>query len=803
MEEEVTRILDLDKIKKILTLFSTSPLGKRRISRLSPSRELPTVERALALSAEMMRFLAGGGEINLALAKELDSILSLAEPEGSVLEVAAFQAVADDVDLGRGIRRTFLKLKDDFPLLSSLAKRVPDLSLVHSEIRARINPEGEVVDTASPELARIRKRTKLLQTRVKKVLTTLISKPEAGKLLQESIITVRNGRFVIPVRAEHKGAVPGVVQDRSASGATLFIEPLATVELNNELVELEQREREEVRRILAELTSLIRGYIPELRELSRLLAEFDFILAKARFALTLDAAVPKIVPSGELILKEARHPLLDKRLFPFIIKAGVADKVVKSDEDVVPISLTLTPSKNTMVITGPNTGGKTVVLKTVGLLALMAQSGIPIPASGDSQLPLFRSIFADIGDEQSIIQSLSTFSSHIKNIKRMMAKLRQPALVLIDEIGAGTDPSEGAALGIAILEYFHQRGGYTLVTTHHNALKIYAYGKEGMENASVEFDRETLRPTYRLIQGVPGSSNAFIIAEREGLPKEVLIRAAEFIGENEQRVEEFIRKMEGELAVIGSEREKVKRKEEEVAKVRAELEERLQQLTEEKLKWKRERKREWEQLKGEIIKRAEEVLAELKEKALAKEMLLVMKSRLAELEQKVDEVLKVKEVAELSSGKGGPKSLKKGDRVVVKPLGHEGEVLEDWEEEKGRDISLQVLGKRMLLPPSQVELLSSPKKKSRVSVQLATKNLLPELNLIGLTVEEAVAKTDKFLDSAFLAHLKEVRIIHGLGTGRLKRAITQFLQDQPYVLSFRPGRPEEGGNGVTVVTLDL
>jgi DNA mismatch repair protein MutS2 len=803
MERGITRTLDLDKIKKILILFSSSPLGRRKITLLSPSGELSSVERALNLCREMMDYLSAGEEIDLSPAKEIEGFLPLAEIPGSVLEIASFQAIADDVALGKDIRRMFSGMEGRYPLLFSLAGEVPDLSPLHSEIRKRINPKGEVVDTASRELTRIRKGMNRARQRVRRILSGLLSKPEAGKILQEPIITLRNGRFVVPVRAEHKGMVPGVVQDRSASGATLFIEPLPTVELNNELVELDKAEREEVRRILAELTSLVRQHIPALRGLSELLAEFDLILAKARFSLKLDASVPKMVPAGDLILKDARHPLLDKRLFGFIVDAGVAEEVVKSEQDVVPISLTLTPKRNTMVITGPNTGGKTVVLKTVGLLSLMAQSGMPIPASADSQLPLFRSLFADIGDEQSIIQSLSTFSSHIKNIKRMIAKLKQPALVLIDEIGAGTDPSEGAALGIAILEYFHQRGGYNLVTTHHNALKVYAYSKEGMENASVEFDRETLRPTYRLIQGVPGSSNAFIIAEREGFPGEVLRRAAGFLSKDDERVERFIKRMEDELAVIDSEREDIKQKEEELARTKAELEEGLQQVTEEKVKWMRERKKEWEELREKLLNRAEEELSELREKAFARETILTMKSRLSELERRVDDSLKV-EVAKKPSSKGAePTLLKKGDMVMVKEFGREGEVLEDWKRGSGRNIMLLVAGKRMVLPPSQVDVRPSSPAKPRVNVQLVSKNILPELSIRRLTVDEALARVDKFLDNAFLANLREVRIVHGRGTGRLRKAVAEFLETQPYVASYRIGRPEEGGNGVTVVTLDL
>ena len=811
MNLDVIETLEFDKIKKILTTFTSSPLGVELSEQLQPVTDASRIEDELGLTSELMTYYHSGGSLELSECAPIKHSLEKCRIEGTVIGIEELLQIQRDIKVGKRIKEKFEEAPSHLGRLRKLAKGIPSLAGIDKAIADSISPEGELYDSASPQLRQIRNRLKLLQRRLRTTLEKILHSPGSRRCLQEPIITQRHGRYVIPLKAEFKGAIPGIIQDRSTSGSSIFIEPLATVELNNEITELQIDERREVLKILTRLTGLVRQQEEALVQLEDILAHFDLLNAKTLFSLRVDAQPPKFSDGNLLELHEARHPLLDKRLWDRIVEAELADEVRHQQQDVVPISLRLTMQNNTLVITGPNTGGKTVTLKTVGLLSLMAHAGMPIPAK-DTTLPVFQAIYADIGDQQNLIQNLSTFSSHLLRIREMMNGLKLPSLVLIDEIGAGTDPSEGAALGMALLDYFHHQGSLNLVTTHHNALKTFAFLKPGMSNGCMEFDEKTLKPTYRLIQGVPGRSNAFRIAEGLGLPAKILREAEGFLGEEEFKVEEFIRRMQEELKGLEQERRELKEAKRSASE---EAQGRLEKLNEAIATYEEiiaQQKREWKGLMKRMKEEADHLIQSLKGKASEEELRRLVQQRLSRLTRELTPMppkqppypIRVKR------GKEEDSPLKRGERVHIASLNQVGVMEEDWH--KGMRSSLvtvAVRGKKLKILRQALELFSEEEKKGgepavRQAYSFKKKGrVAPELNLIGCSVEEALSRTDKFLDDALLAKLTTVRVIHGVGSGKLRRAISKLLEEQPYVTDFRSGLPEEGGLGVTIVTLDV
>ena len=811
MNRDVIETLEFDKIKKILRTFTASPLGAELSERLEPVTDASLIEDELRLTSELMTYYHSGGSLDLSECAPIKQSLEKCRIEGAVIGIQELLQIQRDIKAGGRIREKLVEAPSHLARLQELAEGIPSLAGIDKAIADTISPEGEVYDSASPQLHQIRNQLKLLQRRLRTTLEKIIHSPGSNRWLQEPIITQRNGRYVIPLKAEFKGAVPGVIQDRSTSGSTIFIEPLATVELNNEITELQIEERREVLKILTRLTGLVSQQDEALVQLEELLAHFDLLNAKALFSIRVDAQSPKFSNDNLLELHEARHPLLDKRLWDRIVEAELADEVRLQEQDVVPISLRLTPQNSTLVITGPNTGGKTVTLKTVGLLSLMAHAGIPIPAK-DTTLPVFQAIYTDIGDQQNLIQNLSTFSSHLLRIKDMMSGLKLPGLVLIDEIGAGTDPSEGAALGMALLDFFHRQGSLNLVTTHHNTLKTFAFLQPGMSNASMEFDEKTLKPTFRLIQGIPGRSNAFRIAEGLGLPAEVLREAEGFLGEEEFKVEEFIRRMEEELKGLEQERRELKEAKRSASE---ETQGRLEKLNETIATYEElivQQKREWQGLMKRMKEETEHLVQSLKGKASEEELRRLAQQKLSRLTRELTPPPPEQPPYPISEerGKKQDSPLKKGERVRIAGLNQVGVVEEDWHKEMMSSlVAVAVRGKRLKIVRQALEFLSSEEKKDREPAARQAYSfkkkgrVVPELNLIGCSVEEALSRTDKFLDDALLAQLTTVRVIHGVGSGKLRRAISKMLEEQPYVADFRSGLSEEGGLGVTVVTLDV
>lgn len=851
MDEKSLRILEFDKIRQRLIDLTSFPPGRELAQGHRPTTELDQAQLWLTETEEAVRLISTGTGLSLSGAGDLRPFLPRAAA-GASLAAEELLLVAQTLRVTRRLQGHLEEKADLVPQLAALGRalRVPDG--LEEEIFRCLDEEGMVKDEASPELGRLRREKKTLLGRLRDKLDALLHSPEIRPYLQEVLITQRGDRYVVPVKQEFKNMVPGLIHDQSASGATVFIEPMAVVELNNALRQVELKEREEIRRILLRLSGLVGSHGHDLAHDMEVLGKIDLIAARGRLALEMRASRPHLQAGGWLELHRARHPLLRG--------------------EVVPIDVELGRSFRTLVITGPNTGGKTVTLKTIGLLTLMAQAGFFIPAEAPSRLPVFGQVFADIGDEQSIEQSLSTFSSHMVNLVRIVEaaatggqsadqepgrflndqmgrsavwRLDRSAddepdrcangetersaddepgrtgaagasgkssrsgltLALLDELGAGTDPTEGAALAMAILEFLHAHGVWTVATTHYSELKTFAYSRPGVKNASVEFDSLTLRPTYRLIVGLPGRSNAFEISQRLGLRREVIERARQFLTQEEIKVEDLLAQIERDRAAAERERQEMSRLKEEAARLKAQYEERWKELREkekailEKARWEsrevlRRAKAELKEIIENVRRETQEGEAREKERAITR-----AREGLARLAEKVG--------AEAEVVAPAPTSLplttvSPGQPVYVTSLELEGRVLAapEGEEVLVQAGLLKVKVKLGDLRAVREEKIVLPKgdNASRLGTGKALE-ISTELDLRGLTAAEAIEKTDKFLDDAFLAGAAKVRLIHGKGTGALRRAISEFLRNHPHVRSQRLGLYGEGGEGVTIVEL--
>lgn len=777
--------LEYRELKNLLASFAQSPLGRDKALDLLPLEGLDEIEEALGRTSEAVRYLETHDAISFSGVEDPRRILARLKIVGTVLGSSELLALGRLAEWGQRVRGALRPLQGKFPRLARLAVSIPDFGDYLVELRARLLPTGEVRDDASAELSRIRAQLADTRKRIYRLLEGYISRPESGRALQDGFITERNGRFVVPVKVEQKRALPGVVHGTSSSGATLFVEPFDCIELNNQLVALQDREREEIVRILAGLTQRLAARLHELGLLAELAGEFDFIFARAAFSRRLRAVEPRINRDGKLRLVAARHPLLEKAL-----RAQA--------RQVVPISLELTPEQNVLVISGPNAGGKTVALKTAGLLTLMAHSGLHVPAE-DCDVPLLRSLFADIGDRQSIAENLSTFSSHISNICEMIVGLKLPALVLLDEVGAGTDPDQGGALGIAIIDHFRRRGALVIATTHHNSIKAYAFTTPGVANAATEFDDELLVPTYRLIPGLVGASSGIEIARRLGLPEQITEHAGRLLSARDLEAERYLAEIRRRLKELERRLEALREKERQLEAERGKLEQR----------WREREAARAKQLAAQIerlhqLYRCETaaLLEKIESGALKAKM-----QREAERAKRHFERAARSELAALS---GNAKSIavpKAGDRAKIASLGLTGVIIGlagNWAEVEVNGKLLKVeIGDLELFPePQPAAEQSGPSLPEGVVVELEEERAVErELNLIGCTVEEALARADKFLDRALLFNLERVRLIHGHGTGRLRKAITEYLRQHPLVANFYHPEQGEGGSGATVVEL--
>ena len=677
------------------------------------------------------------------------------------------------------------KGKQDLRIIPSMVEGLKSQPVLLKYIESSIESEESIFDNASPSLANIRRLIARANDRIRERLNGFLHSSQMQKYLQEPIITIRNNRYVIPVKQEHRASVPGIVHDQSSSGATLFIEPMSVVEANNEARQLMLKEEEEIQRILADLTQKTADLADEIKDSLDILIRLDFIFAKGAFSLAMNCSCPKIADDLSLRIVKGRHPLID-------------------ENEVVPISLDLANDCSTLVITGPNTGGKTVTLKTVGLFVLMAQSGLNLPAAYGTSLGIYNNVFADIGDEQSIEQSLSTFSSHMTNIVRILKQAETGDLVLFDELGAGTDPTEGAALAMSILDYLRDRGIKAMATTHYSELKVYAITNTGVINASMEFDVETLRPTFRLLIGVPGKSNAFEISKRLGLDDRLIDGAKKYLSQEDIRFEDVLRKIDTDRVIAEEERDKAQAYLAEIEDLKNKHQDLLDKLEQRRDKIVSESKQEARRILKEAKESADLIIEEIRRTAQIndkRERNKAIEQARKDLKELVDGLEERPDDKRLKGGKP-PKRLKAGDTVYITSLDQKGQVI--GEADSSGNLTLQVGIMKVNAHISDLRLVKEEKpivKKTSRELRLRTASISSELDLRGQNAEDALLNTDMYLDEAFLAGLKEVTIIHGKGTGILRTSIQQMLRKHPHVDSFRLGKYGEGESGVTVVVL--
>lgn len=787
--EKSLNILELPVVLDMLAAEAVTDGGKEACRSLRPSSDRLEVKNRLAETSAAKEMMVVRGSPSLSGIKDIRPSLSRADLGGSLNTIELLN-IARVLQCARLVKGYTSDDKLGKSCIDHLFAALHANRFLEEKITGSIVGEDEIADSASSELANIRRKIRAASARVRDCLQKIISSPSYAKVLQEPIITMRSDRFVVPVKAECKGAIPGLVHDISASGATLFIEPMAAVKANNELRELAAKEKTEIERILAELSADCAAHAEDIASDYSYLITLDGIFARAKLSYKLNGIEPELREKG-VVLRRARHPLLPK-------------------DKAVPISLELGEDFDTLIITGPNTGGKTVTLKTIGLLNVMAQCGLHIPADDGSGVPVYRHVLADIGDEQSIEQNLSTFSAHMTNIVHILNECDADSLLLFDELGAGTDPTEGAALAIAVIEHARKMGANVAATTHYAELKVYATNENGIQNASCEFDVETLSPTYRLLVGVPGKSNAFAISERLGLSKEIIDDAKARIGVQNASFEATIEKLEQTRALLErgrAETAKKLREAEESAKkaafLRAELSVRLEKADE-------KAKRDAERIIAEARQTAENTFAELDEmrrKMNDDEQTQEINHARSELRRKLNESqgkLKAKAPEQPKEEKKSARDVRAGDTVEIKSMGVKAEVIDV---NPDGTLNLRAGIMNVKLKPDDVYLIEGhAAKQKKQSVTLAGSTapraaVSPEIDLRGMESIEAVNAAEQYIDSAVMGKLKTVTIIHGKGTGALRAAVQQMLKRNKAVKSYRLGRFGEGESGVTIVEL--
>ena len=793
MNQKVLKTLEYHKIIEKLTEYAASEPGKRLCRELEPSSDFEEIVQAQAETADAVARVRQKGSVSFAGISDIGGSLKRLEI-GSSLSIHELLAVSSLLTCAARAknygRRQESELPDDS--LDEMFRSLEPLTNVNNEITRCIISEEEVADDASPGLRHVRRQMKITGDRVHTQLNAILN--SSRTMLQDPVITMRDGRYCLPVKAEYKSSFQGMVHDQSATGSTLFIEPMAIIKLNNELRELEIREQKEIEMVLAALSMELVPYVETILINLKLLTKLDFIFARAALARHYNCSMPKFNKNGYIHIKDGRHPLLDPK-------------------KVVPINVYLGKDFDLLIVTGPNTGGKTVSLKTVGLFTLMGQSGLQIPAFDGSELAVFDEVFADIGDEQSIEQSLSTFSAHMTNIVKILEKADSHSLCLFDELGAGTDPTEGAALAIAVLSFLHNMKCRTMATTHYSELKVYALTTPGVENACCEFDVETLRPTYRLLIGIPGKSNAFAISQKLGLPDFIIQDAKSRLEEGDEAFEDLLASLEESRVTIEKEREEIASYKSEISQLKSRLEQKEERFDERKDKLIRNANEEAQRILREAKETADQTIRQINKLAQSSGVGKELEAERTKLREKLD---KVDKNLSLKNEKGpkktiSPKKLKIGDGVKVLTMNLNGTV-SSLPNAKG-DLYVQMGILRSLVNIKDLELLNEPaisgpgmdlmKKNNTGSGKIKMSksfSVSPEVNLIGMTVDEAIPVLDKYLDDAYLAHLPKVRVVHGRGTGALKAGVHKHLKKLKYVKEFRLGDFGEGDTGVTIVT---
>ena len=788
MNEKALKTLEYYKITELLEGFATSPMGKDMCRHLTPSEDLGQIQILQQETADALARVYQKGSLSFGGVKDIRGSLKRLEiggtlGTGELLDIAGLLENA-------GRAKSYSRRDTDegnTDSLDPMFEILEPLTPLSTEIRRCILSPDEIADDASPGLRQVRRNMKNINEKIHSQLSSYIS-GSSRTYLQDGVITMRNGRYCIPVKSEYRGQVPGLIHDQSSTGSTVFVEPMAVVKLNNDLREMEVQEQTEIEKILSGLSQTAAESLELIQDDQKVLTQLDFIFARALLAKSQNATEPRFNTDGIIDLKKARHPLIEKH-------------------QVVPIDIRLGEDFDLLVVTGPNTGGKTVSLKTVGLLTLMGQSGLHIPAFDNSRLSVFREVYADIGDEQSIEQSLSTFSSHMTNVVRFLEKADRDSLVLFDELGAGTDPTEGAALAIAILSHLHEQGIRTMATTHYSELKVYALSTPGVENASCEFDVETLRPTYRLLIGIPGKSNAFAISSKLGLPDFIIDKAKEQISQEDESFEDVLSSLEESRKTIESEQEEIEKYKEEIKELKAQLKAKQDKLDQQKDKILRNANEEAYRILRDAKEYADQTMKIFnkagKETLSAKE-LEAQRDKLRKKADSAGKKIALKTPAKKKSTLTA-KDVSLGDSVRVLSLNVKGTISSKPDAKGMVYVQMGILRSKVSL--SDLELIDEPvitgpslQRTGAGKIRMnKSASVRTEINLLGKTVDEAIGELDKYLDDAYLAHLSSVRIVHGKGTGALRKGIHNYLKRLKYVDNFHLAEFGEGDAGVTIV----
>ncbi|HAU85422.1 MAG TPA: endonuclease MutS2 [Lachnospiraceae bacterium] len=795
MNKKALKTLEFDKIIDKLKALASTPLGKELCKELVPSTDINEIEHNLLETSDALSMVLKKGLLSFSGVRDIRSSLMRLDV-GSVLGIDEILAVSSLLNVTLRVKSYTRKEnlgssvhndEEESNVTNSLTSyfdALEPLSNVNSEMKRCIISNDEIADDASTTLRQIRKSIKNTNNKVHEQLNGIVN--SSRTMLQDALITMRNGRYCLPVKAEYRSSFKGMIHDQSATGSTLFIEPMAIVKLNNELRELSLKEQDEIERILAELSNMIGEHAEELKINLEVLTKLDFIFAKANLSKQMRASVPDFNQDGIVDIKRGRHPLIDSK-------------------QVVPIDIRLGDEFDLLVITGPNTGGKTVSLKTVGLFTLMGQAGLHIPAFDHSKLSVFDDVFADIGDEQSIEQSLSTFSSHMKNEIQIIEQANNRSLCLFDELGAGTDPTEGAALAMAILTYLHNMGAKTIATTHYSELKLFALSTPGVENACCEFDVETLRPTYRLLIGIPGKSNAFAISSKLGLPDYIIEDAKSRIDTDSQSFEDVIADLEASRVTIEKEQAEIEAYKAEIEALKIKLTIKNEKIDAAKDRILREANEKAREILQEAKDFADESIRKYNKWSKQSNLQKDMEEERAALRNKLNKADSKLVRKTKTNKKNKPQDFKPGESVHVISLNVNG-IIASAPNNKG-EVYVQMGILRSLINIRDLELIDIPEittptlsKTGSGKIKMSKSlNVSPELNIIGKTVDEGIAILDKYLDDAYLSHIPQVTIIHGRGTGALRNAVQQHLKRLKYVKSYRVGGFGEGDHGVTIV----
>lgn len=788
MNERSRRVLEYDKIKNQLAHFATSSLGKDKCLNLMPTTEEDWIIHALNETTEAVKMIQEVSQPPLGPIYDLKASFRIAQI-GGMLTPKQLLEVGDSLRTARVLKKFITSSADKeerFPILFQMGSQLHTQINLEKEIERCIISETDLSDHASPELNKIRKQIAKKNSAIRQKLESMVTSTHYQKFLQDTIITMRDDRFVLPVKSEHKNQIKGMVHDQSSKGSTFYIEPIAVVELNNDVKLLKIDEQREIEKILRALTEQVAQDAEGMKMNIELLGHFDFVLAKAKYSISMQAIQPEMNKKLSFRFKNARHPLLPR-------------------DEVVPSNIWLGKDFTTLLITGPNTGGKTVTLKTVGLLTLMAQSGLHIPADYGTEVAIFNEIFADIGDEQSIEQSLSTFSSHMTNIVQILKEVTPYSLILFDELGAGTDPTEGAALAMAILDQLKHRGVRTLATTHYSELKAYAISETGIENACVEFDIETLSPTYRLLIGVPGKSNAFEISKKLGLEEKIIEASKTYIHQESIAFEDIVTQIESSRKIAEKERDEAIKLRLEVEKIKSELHSKEKKWLDQKDELMKKAKDQAKSILKKAKDESDEIIRELrkidkKDASKKNKEIEAMRQKLQrELVSNTDRVIHADVESELP-----PETVSVGDRVMVVTIGQEGTVLTE-KNDKG-EVSVQVGLMKMNVNIKKLLMISTYQQEQKVYQKHVEKRktsatISIEIDVRGENLEDAINQVDKYLDDAALSNLPKVRIIHGKGTGILRKGLHAHFKKHPHVKSYAEAAYNEGGSGATVVEL--